>query len=467
MNNWNMRIKSIEKNFIFTISVLLFLIINIDTKAQPLQNAVYLKENSTLPLSNATSFLYTPTYDNSGQACHPSIIDFKHEYNIESWNGYRYWMAMTPAPFGSNIKENPSIIASKDGINWVVPSGITNPLVTAPGTPFYYSDPDLIYNPDNDELWLYFRYCNTVQLADNIRLIIIYNDLSYSQPVVVLDDFPYCESNRFFSPCIWRESYNKWHMWGVTLGYQQPMMYTNSVDGIHWNTLQMCLNEINMAPFPANGFHAWHPSCKPNYRENRIEFLMAANPLGVTPVSTCNYIFYAECPMNNPTLVTIPISSPILVKSTGFGWDNNIIYRSSFQIVDTNSSYMYRIWYSACDLNCIWRIGYVEGNIGSDYTQNEIIYADEYNNTTDHTLSCFPNPFISSTTVSYFVNNTGLVSLSVFDMKGNEIEKLVNQNQNKGVHTLEINSDRLDKGVYILLLKSGNRKEMIKIVKMK
>jgi hypothetical protein len=44
-------------------------------------------------VKNASAPLTIPTYDASGQAIHPDVIDFG---SGNTWNGYRYWMAMTP-----------------------------------------------------------------------------------------------------------------------------------------------------------------------------------------------------------------------------------------------------------------------------------------------------------------------------------------------------------------------------------
>lgn len=91
----------------------------------------------------------TPTYDGSGQAMHPDVIDFKIP-----WNGYRYWMAMTPLTRGDVSTENPSILVSHDGVGWFAP--ITNPLVPLPVVGGFYSDPDLLYY--NDTLYLLYRW---------------------------------------------------------------------------------------------------------------------------------------------------------------------------------------------------------------------------------------------------------------------------------------------------------------------
>ena len=70
------------------------------------------------PLKNAESHLNIPTSDGAGQCNHPSVIDFLSEYQLPEWNGYRYWMAMTPYPNSDATKECPNLVASHDGINW-------------------------------------------------------------------------------------------------------------------------------------------------------------------------------------------------------------------------------------------------------------------------------------------------------------------------------------------------------------
>ena len=82
-------------------------------------------------LQNSKQALQIPTYDGSGQVVHPSVIDFINEYGIDAWSGYRYWMVLTPYPQSQDKFENPSLYASHDGLTWVVPHPITNPLDTA------------------------------------------------------------------------------------------------------------------------------------------------------------------------------------------------------------------------------------------------------------------------------------------------------------------------------------------------
>lgn len=59
-----------------------------------------------------------------------------------------------------------------------------------------------------------------------------------------------------------------------------------------------------------------------------------------------------------------------------------------------------------------------------------------------------PNPFKSSTTISYQLPENGFVSLKIYDALGNEMASLVNSKQTKGSHTVNFNANNLAGGVY-------------------
>lgn len=87
-----------------------------------------------------------------GETTHPSLVDFGP--GVE-WNGYRYWMAHTPYPNGSDTHSDPNIVASNDGFLWTVPEGLTNPIDDAPGVTAYNSGVDLVYA--GSTLYLFWR----------------------------------------------------------------------------------------------------------------------------------------------------------------------------------------------------------------------------------------------------------------------------------------------------------------------
>lgn len=65
----------------------------------------------------------------------------------------------------------------------------------------------------------------------------------------------------------------------------------------------------------------------------------------------------------------------------------------------------------------------------------------------------FPNPFNPSTTISYDLPHSGFVSLTVFDVLGREVRKLVNETQLPNHYAVSFNGAALSSGVYFYQLK--------------
>src|SRR5205085_3209520 len=98
--------------------------------------------------------LTSPTYENSGESVHPDVVEFPGW-----WNGWQYWLTMTPYPKSDFHVENPSILVSRDGIHLEVPNGLANPVVAHRGRPSdYNSDPELVYNAETNRLLLFYRF---------------------------------------------------------------------------------------------------------------------------------------------------------------------------------------------------------------------------------------------------------------------------------------------------------------------
>ena len=85
---------------------------------------------------------------------HPDVYDAGED---STWNGYRYWMAMTPAPNYDSSYENPSILASADGTTWVVPAGLTNPISPQPPSG---ANADTELFMEGDTLYCFWNYNN-------------------------------------------------------------------------------------------------------------------------------------------------------------------------------------------------------------------------------------------------------------------------------------------------------------------
>ena len=83
----------------------------------------------------------------------------------------------------------------------------------------------------------------------------------------------------------------------------------------------------------------------------------------------------------------------------------------------------------------------------------------------------YPNPFNPSTVISYRLPVTSNVTLKVYDILGNEIVTLVNEEKSPGTYEVEFNTSSIkhhpSSGIYFYQLKSGSFVETKKMVLLK
>jgi hypothetical protein len=79
----------------------------------------------------------------------------------------------------------------------------------------------------------------------------------------------------------------------------------------------------------------------------------------------------------------------------------------------------------------------------------------------------YPNPFNPTTKIIYSVPQTSKVIIKVFDVLGNEIETLINEEKPAGTYELTWYAEALPSGVYFYQLKTGNFIETKKMILLK
>ncbi|MDH3268891.1 MAG: YCF48-related protein, partial [Ignavibacteria bacterium] len=79
----------------------------------------------------------------------------------------------------------------------------------------------------------------------------------------------------------------------------------------------------------------------------------------------------------------------------------------------------------------------------------------------------FPNPFNPSTKIKYSVPQSSIVMIKVFDILGNEIETLVNEDKSTGTYEITWYAEQLPSGVYFYRLKASDFIETKKMLLLK
>lgn len=79
----------------------------------------------------------------------------------------------------------------------------------------------------------------------------------------------------------------------------------------------------------------------------------------------------------------------------------------------------------------------------------------------------YPNPFNPSTKIKYSIPHSSNVAIKLFDILGNEIETLVNEEKPAGTYELTWNAEKLPSGVYFYQLKTEDYIETKKMILVK
>jgi hypothetical protein len=68
----------------------------------------------------------------------------------------------------------------------------------------------------------------------------------------------------------------------------------------------------------------------------------------------------------------------------------------------------------------------------------------------------YPNPFNPTTTIKYQIPISGFVTLKIYDILGNQVATLVNENKDQGFYNVNFDASKLSSGVYIYQIKSND-----------
>lgn len=266
------------------------------------------------------------TSDGTGQACHPDIAYLPEGFGPERW---RYWLACTPYPYQNYMLENPEIFASHDGITWVIPDGLKNPVVPPPANPFdYHSDTDILFH--QGELWLFFRETKRGDVPRQTTLFAMTSSdgIQWSSPAEL-----FCDKNNLepMSPAVIHDGCC-FRMWTIEIhDGDYRIVLRNSKDGLHWNPPRFG-KLVGLDPQR----HAWHIDVI--QEKDRLSALLVSS---VGTPSTGERLHYCHS-MDGGNTWNV---GPFLLEQI-YEFEEMSQYRGTLRKM-TDNPHLYEVWYSA------------------------------------------------------------------------------------------------------------------------
>jgi len=139
----------------------------------------------------------------------------------------------------------------------------------------------------------------------------------------------------------------------------------------------------------------------------------------------------------NSFIYPIELSSDSIEVTISFTPDSNLVYIDTVFIVNNSTPDPYLI-----SLNGI-------GKLPSFVSNEEEVYTFNLNQN-------YPNPFNPVTIIRYQIPERGFITLKVYDVLGNEVATLINEEKPTGSYYVEFDGSNLSSGIYYYRLSAGN-----------
>jgi hypothetical protein len=289
------------------------------------------------------------------------------------------------------------------------------------------------------------------------------------------------------------------HMWyiGSQNWANAHVGYAWSVDGINWykNDDPVFPSQVNECAiyYDANGYHMYYCEAFDDIyyatSENGINWVVGNNGDPVIelgpPGSWCDHWVYPSgLIMFNDTLRMFLTghdgTGGFNFMRTGYAWTEDYIswnlhdtyvldvilnndYESmqacSHTILYDSESKILSMWYTGLgDLNN-WAVCLAKNSSFSNPNVSEI-------HNENIKLTIYPNPFTTSTTLSYNLDKPENIRFTVFNVQS-QIVYTIEENQEKGEQKFQWNADGLPAGMYYFMLQAGEMAGVGKMVKMR
>lgn len=239
------------------------------------------------------------------------------------------------------------------------------------------------------------------------------------------------------------------NIFASTLGYK----FRSTNNGVSWTEISIpisvhCFAFDSTLNIYAGGYGLWKSTDNGNYW---------INTMGNLPPGPPNKINSILITKTGVIFVSYSNGAGIWGSTDdGISWQDYSSNIADKRVVETEidkDGYLY-----ACTFTGLWKSTNSLTTI-RDSTREALNSFQLYQN--------YPNPFNSITTITYQISKPSFVNLSIFDILGNKVSELTNEEKNAGTYKEIFNGNKFVSGVYICRLKSDTFTKSKKIILLK
>ena len=236
-------------------------------------------------------------------------------------------------------------MASHDGIQWVVPAGVTNPLVAAPaGVGHFNRDPELLW--DGTKLVIYY----TEELGYSYRITST-DGVTWTAPQVLIKTATSASAS-FGSMAMAYYAGDGWYLWNSSQVKNKIERWFSS-DGINWTGIGALSNgEYARHDLAGMLWHLSHFEDAEGHHFMSSAFRRGGQAVGGNAYDHSLYYGFSQ-DGKNIHFDPVPLLQPTLATNN---WMGAKIYRASMVRIANG---MHRVYFSAMSLENTWGIGYV------------------------------------------------------------------------------------------------------------
>jgi len=221
----------------------------------------------------------------------------------------------------------------------------------------------------------------------------------------------------------------------------------------HWNFGN---GDTGNSPTPIvtyadNGFYLVHLRASNAYGTSDYVRLINVN-MGNNPGLKCNFAYFINNQFDTKT------ATPVDFKGTSLGDPSEVIWHFGDGTDDDSTSYFpYHLYADTGVYQVSVTVSNHNTNQTDTYTKLIHVFDVGVNElpTTKVSISTSPNPFSTSTNITYFIPKSTNVSLVIYDLIGNKKAVLVNRSQQQGIYTYVWERKFLSNGLYLLEFKTS------------